>query len=306
MADVKTTCETVVFCSSAGHCQLDCDYCIIHPVVKREPSLVYEDLRYFLDEVGTRTFFIFSGKGDFFAGYPKRDRFLDRLLDHDVEVALDVNGVLLNEYPELSEEKLAKVRAINLTLHYRQVKDKRVEKAWEANARTILERHRGELILGTILSPLLSDLWDEGLAYYRDTVFAATGRKIWAIRDCDRPFDPAQEELFATLLERYSGIVEKEHKDDFSAPFAGKEAVLCPAGRDYFRIWNDGRVQGCPWIPGLADLGNVKERRLERRSAPFRCTTPRFCDCYDIHQLGKMGYEEASEALPVLPSGAER
>ena len=306
MADLKTTCETVVFCSSAGHYQLDCDYCIIHPVVKREPSLVYEDLRFFLDEVGTRTFFIFSGKGDFFAGYPKRDRFLDRLLDHDVEVALDVNGVLLNEYPELSEEKLAKVRAINLTLHYKQVRDKRVEKAWETNARTILEKHRGELILGTIFSPLLSDLWDEGLAYYRDTVFAATGRKVWAIRDCDRPFDPAQEELFSRLLERYAAVVEKEHKDDFSAPFAGKEAVLCPAGRDYFRIWNDGRVQGCPWIPDLTDLGNLKERRLARRAAPFRCTTPRFCDCYDIHQLGKMGYEDATPALPVLSSGAAR
>ncbi|MDX9734477.1 MAG: hypothetical protein RBU36_10145, partial [Thermoanaerobaculia bacterium] len=246
------------------------------------------------------------GKGDFFAGYPKRDRFLDRLLDHDVEVALDVNGVLLNEYPELSEEKLAKVRAINLTLHYKQVRDKRVEKAWEANARTILEKHRGELILGTIFSPLLSDLWEEGLAYYRDTVFAATSRKVWAIRDCDRPFDPAQEKLFSSLLERYAAVVEKEHKDDFSAPFAGKEAVLCPAGRDYFRIWNDGRVQGCPWIPGLADLGNLKERRLARRAAPFRCTTPSFCDCYDIHQLGKMGYEDATPALPVLSSGTAR
>lgn len=306
MADVKTTCETVVFCSSAGHCQLDCEYCIIHPVVKREPSIVYEDLRFFLDAVGTRVFFIFSGKGDFFAGYPKRDRFLERLLDHDVEVALDVNGVLLNEYPELPPEKLAKIRAINLTLHYKQLKDKRVEKVWEANALKVLEKHRGELILGTILSPLLSDLWEEGLAFYRDTVFAATGRKIWMIRDCDRPYDAAQEALFSTLLERFAGMVEKEHRDDFSGAFAGREAVLCPAGRDYFRIWNDGRVQGCPWVADLADLGNVKERRLARRDGPFRCTTARFCDCYDIHQLGKMGYEEASEALPAHPGATGR
>jgi MoaA/NifB/PqqE/SkfB family radical SAM enzyme len=306
LSELKTTCETVVFCSSAGHCQLDCEYCIIHPVVKREPSIVYEDLRFFLDTVGTRVFFIFSGKGDFFAGYPKRDRFLERLLDHDVEVALDVNGVLLNEYPELPETKLAKIRAINLTLHYKQLKDKRVEKVWAANARTVLEKHRGELILGTILSPLLSDLWEEGLVFYRETVFEATGRKIWMIRDCDRPYDPAQEMLFSTLLERFAGMVEKEHRDDFAGAFAGHEAVLCPAGRDYFRIWNDGRVQGCPWVPDLADLGNVKERRLARRSGPFRCTTARFCDCYDIHQLGKMGYEAASEALPAHPGSTGR
>ena len=305
MTQPKTTCETVVFCSSAGHCQLDCEYCIVHPVVKREPSLTYEDVRFFLDEVGGRVFLIFSGKGDFFAGYPKRDRFLDRLLDHDVEVALDVNGVLLNEYPELPPGKLEKVRAVNLTLHYKQVKEKRVEKLWASNARAVLERHRGEMILGTILSPLLSDLWEEGLAFYEREVFRPTGRKVWLIRDCDRPFDPEQEALFARLRSRFGEMVEKEHRDDFAADFSGYDWVSCPAGRDYFRIWNDGRVQGCPWIPELADLGNVKERRLLRRPSRFVCRTPRFCDCHDLVQLGKMGFPEEGRSLPVLAARAE-
>lgn len=304
MSRFSTKCEVVAFCSSSGHCQLDCDYCIVHPVIKRNPSLTYEDLRFFLDEVGGSAFLIFSGKGDFFAGYAKRDRLLEKLLDHDVEVALDVNGVLLNEYPELSEEKLAKVRAINLTMHWRQIRDKRVEDLWAENARTILARHRGEMILGTILSPLVADSWEESIAFYEREVFAPTGQKLWMIQDCERPYTPEEKERYDALVARYEHLVERTHRDDFRAPFDGHEFVLCPAGANYFRIWNDGRVEGCPYVSERGDAGNLKERRLRRHETFFRCNTPRYCDCYDIAQLGKMRFEEpageGSLALPVF------
>ena len=68
--------------------------------------------------------------------------------------------------------------------------------------------------------------------------------------------------------------------------------VLCPAGQAYFRIWNDGRVQGCPNLPGVAALydgGNIKERRITIQPAPFQCNTPKYCDCHVIEALGKMG-----------------
>jgi MoaA/NifB/PqqE/SkfB family radical SAM enzyme len=294
---LETSCDVVVFCSSSGHCQLDCDYCVVHPVIKRNPSLTYEDLAWFLGEIGTRAFLMFSGKGDFFAGYPKRDRLLDRLLGHDVEVALDVNGVLLNEYPELSEEKLAKIRYINLTMHYRQIREKRVEKLWVENAKTILARHRGALLLGTILSPLGEELWEEALAFYEREIFEPTGQRLWAIRDCERTATAEQAARLDALEARYAHLIERSHTEDFAAAFAGKEFVLCPAGKDYFRIWNDGRVEGCPYIPELGDAGNVKERRLVRRGAFFRCSTPRFCDCNNIEALGKMRYD-APEAAP--------
>ena len=97
MALVDTSCGAIVFCSSSGHCQLDCSYCIVNPVIKRNPSLTYEDLDFFMRAVGTSVFFIFSGKGDFFAGYSKKERLLGRLLERDVEVALDQCWDLLRQ-----------------------------------------------------------------------------------------------------------------------------------------------------------------------------------------------------------------
>jgi MoaA/NifB/PqqE/SkfB family radical SAM enzyme len=301
MSNITTTKDVIVFCSSSGHCQLDCSYCIVNPVIKRNPSITYEDLAFFLEKTGKSAFFIFSGRGDFFAGYAKRDRFLDRLLDHDVEIALDINGILLQEYPELSEAKLTRIRHINLTMHFEQLRQKHVEKTWIENARIILDLHKGELIMNTIFSPLTRSSWEESLAFYEKEIFNPTGRKTWVVEDCDRPYTPEEQEECNRLKERFTHMIEKVYHQDFAAAFAGKEAVLCPAGKDYFRIWNDGRVEGCPYIPELAGAGNVKERTLTVRQAPFRCTTPKYCDCYDIHQLGRMGFETPETvALPAL------
>jgi MoaA/NifB/PqqE/SkfB family radical SAM enzyme len=302
MSRVQTTCEIVAFCSSAGHCQLDCSYCVVVPVIKRQPSLTYEDLAFFLEAVGKRTFFIFSGKGDFFAGYPKRERLLDRLLDHDVEVALDVNGVLLNDYPDLSPDKLARIRSINLTMHYDQIVEKRVEKVWAENARILLDRHRGDLILGTILSPLTRGTWDEGLDFYRRAVFERTGQRVWLIKDADRPMSADEEAHVAELSRRHADMVDRTHRDDFAAAFTGPGAVLCPAGSTYFRIWNDGSVDGCPYVPELGGLGNLKQRRFSPRPSAFTCATARFCDCYDLRQLGRMREAATGDLLPALPA----
>ncbi len=304
MSRLQISSPVIAFCSSAGHCQLDCPYCVVVPVIKRQPSLTYEDLAFFLDSVGKRAFLIFSGKGDFFAGYARRDRLLDRLLDRDVEVALDINGVLLNEYPDLSPGKLARVLSINLTMHYAQIVEKRVEKVWAKNALTILRLHRGDLILGTILSPLTRGSWDESLDFYRKAIFEGTGQRIWLIQDCDRPMSAAEAAHVAELERRHADMVDRTHRDDFVASFAGYGEVLCPAGSTYFRIWNDGRVDGCPYVKELGELGNLKERRLSPRSLPFSCTTPRFCDCHDIRQLGRMRDAATGDVLPLLPDAS--
>ena len=298
--------KSLVFCSSAGHCQLDCEYCVAAPVVKREPSIVYEDLEFLLGRLEPPVGIYFSGRGDFFAGYPKRDRFLEKVLDHDVVVGLDVNGVLLNEYPELPPEKLAKIVDVNLTLHYGQVKAKRVEKAWVANARQVIGKTTGSLIVGTILSPLAPELWEEALAFYRAEVFAATGKRLWLIRDANRPLPPELDARAERLLAEHADMVEREHVEDFAAAFAGRASVLCPAGSGFFRVWNDGRVDACTWVGGLAGVGNVKERRLARRDGPFECTTARFCDCWIIQNAGLMRYPEDGTAATAgaLPARA--
>ena len=303
MTRLATSCDVVVFCSSSGHCQLDCDYCVVHPVIKRNPSLTYDDLAWFLGEVRQRVLFMFSGKGDFFAGYAKRDRLLDRLLDHDVEVALDINGVLLQEYPEIAPEKLRKIRYINLTMHYRQLREKRVEKVWVENARTILEKHGGELLLGTILSPLGDDQWDEALEFYEREIFRPTGQRMWMIRDCERPSSAGQEEKLAAPR----GALRP---DDRALPHGGPgEGVRgsrpCSVRRGG-TISASGTTDASRAVrtsPSSANAGNVKERRLARREAHFRCSTPHFCDCNNIEALGKMRYDAPAVAGRATPAG---
>ena len=52
--------ETIYFVSSSGHCNLDCSYCVIQPVVKHQPSLNYDDLAFVLERTPGKVFFIFS------------------------------------------------------------------------------------------------------------------------------------------------------------------------------------------------------------------------------------------------------
>ena len=86
-------------------------------------------------------------------------------------------------------------------------------------------------------------------------------------------------------------FTEYQFQDPTPTPFfAGIDEVLCPAGHRFFRIWNDGAVQGCSAVPALSMFGNLKERKILVQDRPFRCTTPRYCDCDVIERLGKMSY----------------
>lgn len=291
---LKTDCEVIFFVSSSGHCTFDCRYCIIDPIAKRKPSLNYGDLRFLLERFkGRKAFLIFSGIGDFFAGYGKSDRLLTRLLDHNVEIALDINGAILRDFLDLPTEKLTKIRYINLTMHYHQIKKKNLFGVWARNAKVFHEKAGNAVMQDYIISPLLSDEWEEALSYYEREVFTGTGRKILLVRDINRPLRPDDERRLEALSEKFSHIIAGTHQEDFAKIFVGRNEVLCPAGQAYFRVWNDGRVQGCPHLPdvvALYDGGNIKERRISIQPKPFRCNTPEYCDCHVIEGLGKMGY----------------
>jgi pyruvate-formate lyase-activating enzyme len=288
-------CDVIFFVSSSGHCSLDCHYCIVNPIVKHKPSLDMSDFEFLLDAFpGKRAFLAFSGKGDFFAGYKKKDRLLDKLLDRDLQVGLDINGVMIHEFPELSDEKIDKIKAVNLTLHYEAMIVKNSLKAWERNALVLIDRihQRGtEMLMGTILSPLVTKYWEEALHFYEKVIFRRTEKKIVLIRDVNRPLSDGEEMQLSDLEQRYGYMIERVHQEDFAKDFAVYKNVLCPAGQIYFRVWNDGTIEGCPYIPALRDAGNVKERVIRIRDELFRCNQARYCDCDLIARLGKMDYE---------------
>jgi MoaA/NifB/PqqE/SkfB family radical SAM enzyme len=290
---LKTDCDVIFFVSSSGHCTFDCRYCIIHPVAKGLPSLNYGDLGFLLERVGHRkAFLIFSGVGDFFAGYGKSDRLLGRLLDHPVEIALDTNGAMLRDFPELSKAKLDKIRYINLTMHYHQIKKKKLLEVWAHHARAVHEKKADAVMQDYIVSPLLKDEWKEALSYYERDVFRYTGKKLLLVKDIHRPLGPEEEQRLRALAAAFGHMTAGTYQEDFAGIFQGHNRVVCPAGQTYFRIWNDGRVQGCPHlpnVPSLYDGGNIKERRMVIQTEPFRCSTPQYCDCHVIEGLGKMG-----------------
>lgn len=288
---LDSDCEVVFFASSSGHCTFDCHYCIIDPIAKHKPSLNYEDLKFLLDYFKVKLFFTFSGVGDFFVSYSRSEKLLSRLLDHDVEIALDTNGSVLQDYPDLPPEKLKKIRYINLTMHYHQIKRRGLLDRWPANARIFIERRFEETHPDYILSPPLMGEWEEALQYYTDQVFSYTRKPLLLVRDIKIPFSDVAEAQIEMLRQSFGEVIAGDHQEDFGAGFAGRPEVLCPAGVTYFRLWNDGRIQGCPnlpKVPSLLDCGNVKERRILVQPNLFRCDSPKFCDCHIIDAFGKM------------------
>jgi len=285
---MHTDCEIVIFVSSSGHCTLKCPYCIVHPVAKNQPSLDSSDMAFLLDTFRKKVFLTFSGKGDFFAGYRKSERFLSMLLTHDVEIGLDVNGILIHEFPELSGTDLEKIRFINLTMHFQQIKEHHLEEVWARNARILIDRKGTQMLLGTIISPALKDSWEESLRFYEKEIFSGTGKKLALIRDINTDFSEAEDVFLASIAQKFSHMIESVHQEDFADVFKGFGNALCPAGKNYFRIWNTGEVQGCPMIPELSNGGNLKKREIHRRAGFYSCTEPMYCDCNIIEGLGKM------------------
>jgi len=289
--DLNTDAEVVFFVSSSGHCSLDCRYCIINPIVKHNPSLTYEDLKFLIDKFKKKAYFAFSGKGDFFAGYKKTENLLAKLLEHDVEVTLDINGVMIHEFPVLPASSLNKIRLINLTMHYNALKEKNALRVWKNNAKILIEKKGDNMLLGFIISSPERDLWDEALTFFENDIFNLTGKKVTLIKDVNIPYEQSENDI-RKLNAKYGHFIEEVCEFDFSTRFKNVDHVICPAGKTYYRIWNDGRVEGCPNISELGNAGNVKERVIHVRDQSFLCSQPNYCDCSAIEWLGKMEYEE--------------
>lgn len=293
-----TKADCILFVSSSGHCTLDCSYCLFNPIAKHEASLQLGDLEHLLDQVDGKCALAFTGKGDFFAGYRKNDELLARLLDKDVEIGLDINGVMIHEFPNLSADKLEKIVHINLTMHYSQLVSKNAIRHWTNNARTIIEMERCEtFLMNMIMSPKEEAIWADALDFYEKEIFPATGQPIALIRDVhnlDNSFDQRIDALRLKHRESVADIFQV----DSGNPFCGHDCVSCPAGKEFFRVWNDGRVVGCSQISHLVDCGNVTLRTFEPKTIPYVCDQPRFYDCQLLGKLNRMRDVSTGDIIP--------
>lgn len=295
--DIQTDCEMAFFVSSSGHCSLDCAYCIVNPIVKHQPTLDFGDIEFLLDSAGKKTFLAFSGKGDFFAGYKRSERMLEKILERDVEVVFDINGVMIHEFPDLLPASLRKIRYLNLAMHFVQLTEKKALDVWEKNALLLIDRMQSvnsvaelekSLQVNIVLSPDEAAYWEPALTYYEERIFKKTGQKIVLIKDILANFQEDAERQISLLKERFSHLVKYVKQEDFAARFASYEFVLCPAGSSYFRVWNDGTIQGCPYVSELSDCGNAKNRIFRPVKGLFPCRDAKHCDCYAIAVIRKM------------------
>ena len=288
--ELKTECKNIIFASSSGHCTLDCDYCIVDPIAKHESSLEMSDIDFILKQLYGNTFIGFSGKGDFFAGYKKSDKLLSRILERDVEIALDINGVLIHEFTDIDKYQLDKIEGINLTMHYKALRDSKMLERWADNALAIIQRKCYDLFIGTVLSPLLVDSWAESLDFYEKKIFSRTGWKVVLVPDISRNMSPWENDQVSALLNQFSHMIHHLHNEDFASPFQNVKSVLCPAGKSFFRVWNNGMIDGCSNIDSLKQLGNAKERIITLNGSFFPCSDPSYCECHAIFEMGKMQF----------------
>jgi hypothetical protein len=293
--------DAALFLSSSGHCVLNCSYCVVTPVAKHQSSLSFDDINYMLNLMGNKkTLLIFSGKGDFFPGYRKKDRLLSRLLNLNVEIVLDINGVIIHEFNDLSAQQLQKIRSINLTMHYAAMKKTSFLQSWQRNAHDILKRKNGDtnFLMGFILTPGEQHIWSEAMTFYEKTIFAETGKKITLLRDELATWDDVLNEGINQLQQRFEGITEPLGEvTNFQQKLLNIDSVLCPAGRRYYRVWNDGTVEGCPIIEARKCAGNVKERDVRLWDDDVYCNQVKYCDCVHIHKLGLMNKINYRESL---------
>jgi hypothetical protein len=280
--------DNLFFMSSSGHCGLTCPYCLINPVAKNEPSLNRDDFQFLFDTFKNQKLgFIFSGKGDFFASYQRGDKLLSFILDHNVEVMLDINCQFIQECREISRGQFDKIKEINITMHYHQLKEKKILDSWVKNVRFLHKMCPEVIKINTIMSPPLVHLWEEAIEFYKKNIFSDTEIKLLLICDVHvtstGQFPSENEKYLQELLARFPFAYvlgdPEVMNPDFDEQLPPGQSVRCPAGQRYFRIWNDGTIQGCLPNNNLSFLGNLKRREFSINKKPTICSDTHHCDC---------------------------
>lgn len=186
-------------------------------------------------------------------------------------------------------------------MHYSQLVEKNACSVWANNARIILRKERCQtFLMGMIVSPRDVEVWHSALIFYEREIFESTGQRIVLIKDVLN-WDVAFDEKLNQLRADFSHLVADTLAADFSQVFPDDIEVLCPAGKSFFRVWNDGRIEGCTRVGDLADFGNVKARQFEPRGEAFLCARPRYCECQVIGKLGRMCDARSGDVLQPKP-----
>lgn len=275
--------KKVMRINSSGRCNLTCPYCFT-TMAKNGVSITRDDFAYLFDFFGEDIYMILTGAGDFFFGYSPRERLLEYILEHDVQVYLDINNVTIREFKDIPSANLEKIETIDISLHYSELQRRHLLDVWMKNLVTILKKYpKDSFIVKSILALDEVPLWNEIVQFYTQTVFRMTGKKM--VLHCDEfdgrfgnPDIIRALDKFGQSCRDVADVVRVQPSSlARPGPCASKaaepECILCPAGSRYFLIQNHGAILPCKeiWQQDRIELGNIKTRDVRPLSRPINC-----------------------------------
>jgi MoaA/NifB/PqqE/SkfB family radical SAM enzyme len=278
--------QKLITVNVAGKCNLKCPYCFIG---RRIPMHIDKsDFSYIFDTFGENIHFIFGGIGDFFCGYEKSDRLLEYILEHDVTIQFDFNGVLLHELPELPPAMLDKIQVIDISFHYSAMKRAGVLRDWIKNVRAIARLFPSDrYYVKMILSLKDMELWSEAIGIFDKMIYPYTKQDLLIHLDA---YDPhlRQRDIYnqtIAILKNFDHLNAPgtlEIVDPAAVGYFGPMSQKCPGGSRIFKVENTGQVKVCndTWSRGMFDLGNVKRRDVLALNGDIVCPSVNNASCF--------------------------
>ena len=285
-----------LFVSSSGVCNLKCSYCITsRPCINN--NLNKDDFSFIFKYFGENIYFVFSGIGDFFCGYSKKDQLLRFLLQHDIMISyLDINGVDIKELEHPDLEGKEKINIINISYHFGSMKELKLINRWINSVKKIHENmYNYEIKM--VMSPLERDIWGEAILFYRNEVQPITNQKLTLCPDTLVNLEMQYDEL-TNIVDCYKDTVDIYERERI---FRGRRLTAvntlpCPAGSRYFRIFNNGDIVPCELLADYKiKLGNLKRKELITFKRDVNCSYTGLCDCGWSTNLGIRGLNEQNE-----------
>lgn len=274
--------------NSSGVCNLNCSYCFTNSS-KKKLAMTNKEVDFLFRVLGEKIFFIFTGVGDFFAGYAKQQRFLQNVLEKDSRVLLDSNGVVLHEFPELTDEQMNRIIFYDVSCHYSTMKRQNVLEKWAENAEIIASRmHKSRYIFKAIFALPEMELWPEILKFYSEQVYPKTGQPLNITLDefDERMQSPAVLKTVNSMIRLFPDSVrqrnyqpagkEGQTRYQVATSLDTKKREWCAAGSLYFKIDVQGDIMPCDKTGGFLAknklvLGNTKQEKLFYVDALFGC-----------------------------------
>ncbi len=261
----------VFYVNTTGVCSLACSYCFTNEA-KQHSSLDRSDFDFLFSYYGENIYFVFTGVGDFFAGYKKSDELLRHVLSHDVQVYLDFNGVLIHELPDLDATQRDRLGRLDISYHYAAMKKRGTLDRWLENIVRISKRFQPEKYdIKAIVALAEMDLWSEMLLFYKKFAHPFTRAPLRLVLD---QYDPLlrDEQVRAEVTRVLAAVpgpfllpagMENNFRIQTNDYYRGEEASACLAGQRYFKVDCLGHILPCTeiWSRTHCFLGGLKQRR---------------------------------------------